>query len=218
IFEFGLPITKPKYDGLTIKASYKRALKNGTTIEKSFSIIKSFQLDHKFVFTYFESAREIGLENFMGFISNTNVEGVLFPDLLIDYMEELDNYLKLCNEYSFDPAFFITSSFPHKLVSKLAKLNPVFIYLGLMASTGTLLPITVSKTVKIMRNLVGDTPLLVGFAISEPSQVSDYVKAGADGVVIGSAIIKLITDEQNMELRKGKLVKYILSLKEALKV
>jgi len=217
IFEFGIPTTKPKYDGLTIKASYKRALKNGVTVEKSFSIIKSFQRVHKIVFTYFEIAKAFGLENFMNFVSDADAEGVLFPDLLIDYMEEFDTYLRLCREYGFDPIFFVTSTFPHRMVSRLAQLNPAFIYLGLMASTGTLLPITVTKTIKIMRSLVGDTPLLVGFAISKASQVSDYVKAGADGVVVGSAIIKLIDNEGSAQL-KEKLADFIRSLKRAMEV
>ncbi|MEM2676911.1 MAG: tryptophan synthase subunit alpha [Candidatus Bathyarchaeia archaeon] len=216
IFEFGIPTVKPKYDGLTIKASYKRALKNGATVEKSFSMIKNFQPAHKVVFTYFELAKAVGLENFMGYVSDAGAEGVLFPDLLIDYMDELDTYLRLCIEYDFDPVLFITSTFPHKMVSKLAQLNPAFIYLGLMASTGTFLPITVTNTIKIMKGLVGDTPLLVGFAISDPSQVSGYVKAGADGVVVGSAILKLINNGQNMRLKREKLANFVQSLKKAL--
>ncbi|MEM3546438.1 MAG: tryptophan synthase subunit alpha [Candidatus Bathyarchaeia archaeon] len=216
IFEFGIPTVKPKYDGLTIRASYKRALRNGATVEKSFSLIKNFQLVHKVVFTYFELAKAVGLENFMEYVSNAGAEGILFPDLLIEYMEELETYLRLCMKHDFDPMFFITSTFPHKMVSKLAQLNPAFIYLGLMASTGTFLPITVTKAIKIMKGLAGDTPLLVGFAINEPSQVSDYVKAGADGVVVGSAILKLINNGQNMRLKKEKLAKFVRSLKEAL--
>lgn len=210
IFEFGIPTVKPKYDGLTIKASYKRALQNGATVEKSFSMIKNFHPAHKIVFAYFELAKSVGLENFMAYALDAKTEGVLFPDLLIDYMEELDNYLKLCKEYGFDPMFFVTSTFPHRIVSKLARLNPAFIYLGLMASTGTFLPINVTKTIRIMKGLVGDTSLLVGFAVSEPSQVLDYVKAGADGVIVGSAIIKLLGNGL-------KLTKFVRGLKEMLK-
>ena len=216
IFEFGIPTVKPKYDGLTIKASFKRALKNGVTIEKSFYLIKNFQQVHKIVFTYFELAKDIGLENFMEYVSNAGAKGVLFPDLLIEYMEELETYLRLCMKYDFNPMFFITSTFPHKMVLKLAQLKPLFIYLGLMASTGTFLPITATKTIKIMKDLVGGTPLLVGFAISDPSQVSDYVKAGADGVVVGSAILKLINNGQNTRLKREKLAKFVRSLKKAL--
>lgn len=52
-----------------------------------------------------------------------------------------------------------------------------------MASTGILLPVTISRTIRIVRKLVGDVPLFVGFAISRPEQVADCVNAGADGIV-----------------------------------
>lgn len=218
IFEFGLPTKKPKYDGLTIKASYKRALENGAIMERAIAIIKSLRLPHKVILTYLESAESIGLEDFMNLASDADVEGVIFPDLLIDYMEKLDVYLRLSSEYGLEPIFFVTSGFPHKLVSKLAQMNPAFIYLGLMASTGTLLPITATKTIKIMKDLTSKTPLLAGFAISHPSQVKEYIKAGADGVVVGSSLIKLISSEDDDQLKRERLERYVLGLKEALKI
>ncbi|MEM2273506.1 MAG: tryptophan synthase subunit alpha [Candidatus Bathyarchaeia archaeon] len=217
IFEFGIPTAKPKYDGLMIKASYRRALESRTTLEKSFQVIGDFKMGHKIVFTYFDYVKSIGLEKFMYYVQNAGAGGVLFPDLLIDYPEELGTYMRLCGQYGFDPAFFVTSSFPHNLISRLAQLDPAFIYLGLMVSTGTLLPITVSRNIRIVRSLINDVPLLVGFAISEPSQVIDCVKAGADGVVIGSAIIRLISQgrkKQGMENLKN----YVTSIKKVLEI
>jgi len=212
LFEFGIPIRTPKYDGLTIRASHRRALENGITPEKALSIIREFELGHKLLLTYFGLAMDFGLEDFMNHASNAGVEGILFPDLLIDYLEELHTYVKLCKKYGFDPVFFITSCFPHKLVSRLTQFNPSFIYLGLMASTGTPLPIAVTRNIRIMRRLIGNVPLFVGFAITKPSQILDYMKAGADGVIIGSAIIRLISDQSTGE----SLRKYILNLKRAL--
>ncbi|MEM1585908.1 MAG: tryptophan synthase subunit alpha [Candidatus Bathyarchaeia archaeon] len=218
IFEFGIPMAKPKYDGLTIKASYKRALEGGATLEKSFNIIKEFKLSHKIVFTYFEYAESVGLEKFVDYSKNAGAEGVLFPDLLIDYPEELDTYIRYCNKYGFSPIFFVTSSFPHNLISRLAQLDPAFIYLGVMASTGTLLPISISRNIRIVKNLIADTPLFVGFAISEPLQVMDCVRAGASGVVVGSAIIRLISQKKVKTVIREDLKNYVVSLKSALKV
>lgn len=220
IFELGIPLARPKYDGPTIRASYKRALKSGATLDGVFSIIKSFHVDHKILFTYFEYALETGLERIAELALEAGAEGILFPDLLIDYMEDLDAYMRICREYGLEPVFFITSSFPHKLVSKIAEMDPVFIYLGLMASTGTLLPITVSKTIRIMKGLIGGTPLLAGFAISEPHQVSNCIEAGADGVVVGSAIIRLLCNCNGWVTKPNLsgLKEYVLSLIKALEV
>ncbi|MEM2320471.1 MAG: tryptophan synthase subunit alpha [Candidatus Bathyarchaeia archaeon] len=214
IFEFGIPLARPKYDGPTIRASYKRVLENYTALEEIFSIIKSFHVDHKIIFTYLEYAKRIGLERIAELALESGAEGLLFPDLLIDYPEELGAYMRLCKEYDLEPIFFATSSFPHRLVSRLAELNPAFIYLGLMASTGILLPITISRTIRIMRGLIGGTPLLVGFAISEPHQVSNCIRAGADGVIVGSAIIKLLCGASDLD----GLKEYVLSLIKALEV
>lgn len=216
IFEFGIPTAKPKYDGLTIKASYRRAIESGVTLEKSFQFIEGFKLRHKVVLTYFEYARSIGLERLMSYALNAGAEGVLFPDLLIDYPEDVDIYVRLCRQYGFEPIFFITSSFPHKLVSEAARLNPAFIYMGLMASTGTLLPITISRNISIIRGLINNTPLLTGFAISEPRQVLECVRAGADGVVIGSAVIRLISGVREKQHINKKLRNYIGGIREAL--
>lgn len=218
IFEFGIPTAKPKYDGLTIKASYKRALEGGATLERSFQTIGEFKLNHKIIFTYFEYARSIGLEKFMDYAQNAGAGGVLFPDLLVDYPEELNIYMRLCGQYGFDPIFFVTSSFPHNLIFRLAQLDPAFIYFGLMASTGTLLPISIRRNIRVVRELIADTPLLVGFAISEPSQVMDCVRAGADGVVVGSAIIKLISQRGGKHAIVEGLKDYVAGLKRALRI
>ncbi|MEM1515182.1 MAG: tryptophan synthase subunit alpha [Thermoproteota archaeon] len=221
VFEFGIPFARPKYDGPTIRASYKRALKSGVTLEETFSIIRSLYADHKIVLTYFEYALKTGLERIMELALEAGIESILFPDLLIDYLEELDTYMMICREYDLEPVFFITSSFPHKLISKLAEMDPAFIYLGLMASTGILLPITVSRTIKIIKGLIGRTPLLTGFAISEPHQVSNCIRAGADGVVVGSAIIRLLCN-YNERVTEQKslngLKEYVFSLIKALEV
>ena len=218
IFELGIPTTKPKYDGPVIRASHKRALEKGVTIDKAFMLAKEFTTitgANTILLTYFNVALNYGLQDFMEKASIAGISCVLFPDLLIDYINSLDVYIKLCEKYGVEPAFFITSCFPHRLVSKLTKIDPAFIYLGLMASTGILLPITTSKTIRIMKGLVGDTPLLAGFAISTPQQISNCIKAGADGVIIGSALLRLLEMEQG-ENGATKLKSFILSLKEAL--
>lgn len=215
LFELGIPNEHPKYDGPTIRASYKRALRNGTTLEKAFRIIKDFPSDLKILFTYFDLALKMGLEEFVSLASECSVSSVLFPDMLIDYPEHLSAYINACERYGLRPSFFITSSFPHKLISRVARLNPAFIYLGLMASTGILLPVTLSKTIGIVRELIGDAPLLVGFAISRPEQVAKCVSAGADGVVIGSAVLKLL-ERTPIDERPHRVKEYILSLRRAL--
>lgn len=214
LFELGIPNEHPKYDGPTIRESYKRALENGVTVEKVFEIIKNFP-SNKVLFTYFDLALKMGLEEFANLASGCSVGSMLFPDMLIDYPGRLDSYVRVCGLYGLEPAFFVTSSFPHRLISKVAKLEPAFIYLGLMASTGILLPVTLSRTIRIVKELIGDVPLFVGFAISRPEQIANCVNAGADGVVIGSAVLRLLK-EAEIDERPRRVKEYIRSLKMAL--
>ncbi len=214
LFELGIPSEHPKYDGPAIRKSYRRALERGVTLEKAFEIIEGFP-SSKVLFTYFDLAMKVGLEEFASLASQCSVESVLFPDMLIDYPESLDAYIRICGRYGLKPSFFVTSSFPHRLISKLARLEPAFIYLGLMASTGILLPITLDRTIRIVRKLVGDVPLFVGFAISKPEQVANCVNAGADGIVVGSAILRLL-EGAAVDERPRKVKEYIESLRRAL--
>lgn len=216
VFEFGVPTSKPKYDGLTIRASHKRAIEAKVTLEKSFSIIKDVEVENKIVLAYFDIAKEFGLEDFMSLVAYAGVKAVIFPDLLIDYLEDVEDYLRLCEKYELERVFFITSSFPHKLIHHLSRLDSAFIYLGLMASTGVFLPISAAKNISIVKEIIGNTPLVVGFAINDPQHVLAYVRSGADGVVVGSAIIKLIVDESHPNLGRRKLARFIESIRRVL--
>ena len=214
LFELGIPATMAKYDGPSIRASYKRALKSGVDIEHALSLIKEVDgLEGSILFMYYDVALAYGLESLMKRVAEAGIKCVLFPDLLIDHLENLRDYVGLCKEYGLENAFFITSCFPYRLIAKLAELEPSFIYLGLMPSSGTLLPIAIDRNIKIIRSLIGGTPLLVGFALSEPRQISLCVNAGADGVIIGSAILRVLI-EGGFEVTK--LRSFVLSLKEVL--
>jgi tryptophan synthase alpha chain len=211
IFELGIPTKRPKYDGPAVRASYKRALQSGLDERSAILLAGKKGLRDSIVFTYFDVALAYGVEDFMKCAADA-ARCVLFPDLLIDYPENLGSYLKLCEKYGLEHAFFITSSFPHALIVKLAKMEPSFIYLGLMASSGILLPISISRNIRIIKGLVGDIPLVVGFALRSPEQVALCINAGANGVVVGSAILKLLETKSDVRM----LEDFISSLKSAL--
>jgi tryptophan synthase alpha chain len=212
-YELGIPTRLAKYDGPSIRTSYRRALRSGVDERCAMSLIKQVKgLINPILFTYYEVALECGLEDLVNSAAEADIRCVLFPDLLIDYPESLEDYIRICKKYNLEHAFFVTSCFPHHLIVKLAKLEPSFIYLGLMATTGIPLPLAINRNIKIIKNLVGETPLLVGFAIDNPQQVSLCINAGVDGVVVGSAILKIL--EGGFEA--AKLKSFVTGLKDAL--
>jgi tryptophan synthase alpha chain len=104
---------------------------------------------------YYEDALKIGLEGLFRRAAENGADALLFPDLLIDYPDQFKTYTQLSEKYGLEKAFFITTTFPHKLVRELVDHEPAFIYLGLMACTGVLLPITIARNIYIMKRLVG---------------------------------------------------------------
>jgi len=214
LLELGLPVSKPKYDGPTVKRAMLRALGNGFTTQKALTEASRLEADGKILFTYYDVAQEMGVEELLQHASN-HFRAVLFPDLLIDYPEKLELYCRLSEELGLEKVFFVTSSFPHKLIQRLPSMEASFIYLGLMISTGVMLPVSAERNIRVIRKLVGDTPLLVGFAVKTPEQVRSYVEAGADGVVIGSAVLRLL-EETSAEERLERLRSFVSSIREAL--
>ena len=188
--ELGIPTLKAKYDGPTVRAAYRRVLERGVDVHDALAKVE----DRFILLSYYDLALEAGLEGFMEAASTAGAFTVLFPDLLIDYLEELDTYVELCRSYGLKPSFFITSCFPHRLISSLTRHEPSFVYMGLMACTGVLLPVSARRNISVARRLLDGVPLIVGFAISTPEQVVECVRAGADGVVVGSALIRALDE------------------------
>ena len=110
--------------------------------------------------------------------------------MLIDFPEELDTYLKLTREYGLAPVFFLPSKFPYALAKRLAASKPDFIYIGLYAATGIELPVYVERNVKILRELAPDVYIVAGFAVDSPAKAAKLVRAGADGIVVGTAFMR----------------------------
>ncbi|MFP3196063.1 MAG: tryptophan synthase subunit alpha, partial [Caldivirga sp.] len=125
---------------------------------------------------------------------SVNAVSILFPDLIFDYPELIDRYVEVMVSNGLRPSFFISSKTPYKLVKRLSEYNPLFIYLGLYAATGIKLPIYVEQNVTTIRGIIGDTFLVVGFAVNNPDMVKSLIKAGADGVVVGTAFIQRMSN------------------------
>ncbi|MCS7142639.1 MAG: tryptophan synthase subunit alpha [Aigarchaeota archaeon] len=211
VLELGLPTPLAKYDGPTIRRSIARALRTcDGRVRELLDMVRQFDAEQKVLFTYFEFAANMGLREVYSRAAE-HVESVLFPDLLIDYPERVDEYVAMSREYGLELTFFVPTTVPHRLVTRIASLDPAFVYLGLMISTGVHLPVTAERNIGVIKRLLGQVPLVVGFAVRTPEQVRRYVAAGADGVVVGSAILKML--EEGEAERSVELVR---SLKEAM--
>jgi len=189
IIEIGLPFSDPIAEGEVIEAANLRALQNGTTTDKVFEMLGAVAFDKKAVLTYANPVFVYGYERFFRRCRECGVYGVIIPDLPF---EERGEALEYSEKYG---VYLITMIAPTsaKRVQMLARDAKGFIYLvSSMGVTGARSGFDdgLTEIVGKIRE-VTDVPVFIGFGISTPEQAAEMRKV-ADGVIVGSAFMKLI--------------------------
>jgi len=196
IIELGIPFSDPLADGPTIQASFYRSLKKGTTVKKILETAKRIRCKTSIPIVFMSSYNPIfhfGEEKFIKACVQAGVDGLIIPDLP---PEEAGNLRKLAQLYKIATIFFIAPTSIDDRIKANAKASSGFVYyVSLTGVTGTQKAVTQSVIKQVRRiKRFTDKPICVGFGISTPQQVKDIGRA-ADGVIVGSAIVKAI--EQN---------------------
>jgi len=191
-YEIGIPTRNPKYDGPTIRTTHYHMVRSGITGLEALKLLDKIEIIKPFTIMAYLSEFIAQLRLFLEEAAAVGALCVLFPDLAFEYPEMIDKYIEESERVGLRTCFFASSRFPHQWLRLYAALNPLYIYLGLQPATGIKLPIFVEKNVRIARLLIGDRYLVVGFAIRTPEVALSLIKNGADAIVIGSAIIERI--------------------------
>lgn len=192
LVELGIPFSDPIADGPVIQEANLRSLGAGCTTEKVFDMVASLrektQIPLVFL-TYLNAVYKYGYEEFCGRCRECGVDGLIIPDLPFEEQGEL---VPVAEKYGVDVITMIAPT-SRERIEMVAKEAKGFIYVvSSMGVTGARSEITtdVGEIVEIIRR-VTDTPAAVGFGINTGEQVRKY-SAISDGVIIGSAIVKII--------------------------
>ena len=192
IIEVGLPFSNPLADGEVIGAANKRALKNGTTTDKVFDMLKTVDVSSKLVIlTYLNPVFVYGIDKFFARCKECNIWGIIIPDLSFGSRGEISG---IAEKYGVHLITLI-SPISGERTKMLAKDATGFIYLvSSMGTTGERSEFTIdlSKIVTQIRE-VTDTPIMIGFGISNPEQANE-MRNIADGIIVGSAFVKIIAE------------------------
>lgn len=198
ILEMGIPFSDPVADGPTIQAAMERALKNGMNTDKAFSIaadVRSRGVDNPLIFmTYYNIVLQYGVERFIKRCVETDVDGILVTDLPL---EEADDFLRNCDEHGIASIFLVAPTTSDKRMKSINDNARGFVYLvSLLGVTGARekLQGTALDLVKRTSSRINKVPLVVGFGISKKDHVMLIMEAGAEGVVVGSAFVKLVSE------------------------
>lgn len=192
--EIGFPYSDPVMDGPTIQSAAEISLKNGTGAAEVFAALKtaSDAAVASVVMTYWNPIEKYGVSNFAKSIALHGGSGVITPDLTI---EESQDWLFAAKESAINPIYVVAPSTTDVRLAKVSALCGGFIYAAsLMGVTGARNSISTGAQVLVARiRKVTKLPVAVGLGVSTREQ-AQQVAAYADGVIVGSAFIKLLLE------------------------
>jgi tryptophan synthase alpha chain len=217
MIEIGVPFSDPLLDGPIIQAASYRALQKEVGLKEIFNITKKFG-EFKtplVIMTYFNPVFRYGLKNFAIDCRECGIDGVIIPDLP---PEEAGPWINEAREVNLDTIFLASPTSPPERIKKVSQCSRGFIYyVSVTGVTGARekLPKDLELAVRRIKEQT-QKPVAVGFGISNPEQMKE-VSRFADGVIIGSAIVKLVEENLNHSDLTTKISDFVLSLAKVLK-
>ncbi len=192
MMEVGIPFSDPLGDGPTIQKAGEKALQNGMNFAKTLSLIRELRQETDkplLVMTYINPVISVGPQDFFGALAKAGVNGVILPDLPPDQDAAL---VSEARSTGLDTVFLIAPTSNDERIRTVTSYTSGFIYLvSVTGVTGARrrLP-DLSGLVAAIRR-VSDLPVAIGFGVSSAETAAQAARQ-ADGVVVGSALLKEI--------------------------
>jgi tryptophan synthase alpha chain len=196
VIELGIPFSDPLADGPTIQHSSFVSLENGTTVERVLADLARFRARRHtpvVLFTYLNPLMRFGIDRFLAQAADAGANGLLLTDLPTGSDRALEDAVI---SSPLDFVRLVAPTTPIERVPEIARGGSGFLYyISRTGVTGarTELRRELADEVRAIREVV-DLPVAVGFGISTPEQAA-AVGGVADGVVVGSALVRTLGDE-----------------------
>ena len=199
LMELRVPFSDPLADGPTIQHSTQVALENGITVKHCLEAVADLRSRGVAIplilMGYINPVLAYGLEKFVNEAAEFGASGFIIPDLP---PEEAKDLQALCKQNGLDSIFLLPPNSSKDRIKFVTEQSSGFVYLvSVLGITGErkALPVKLAEFVERVRNQT-DKPLAVGFGISTPKQAT-AVGEIADGVIVGSALIKATGQAEN---------------------
>ncbi|WP_181350668.1 tryptophan synthase subunit alpha [Thalassobacillus sp. CUG 92003] len=222
VLELGVPYSDPIADGPTIQRAAKRALESGMSLTKAIELVPKLRengVDIPIViFTYYNPVLQLGHDYFFELLEKNGVEGVLIPDLPY---EESSEVRELALNYDIEYISFVAPTSEAR-IQQIAEQARGFLYcvstLGVTGERHEIAPEVLYFIDKV--KAYSQAPVAVGFGISTNEHVR-LIQQHADGVIIGSKIIRLIEEELDSlltaEAREQALERFYVQVSDLVK-
>lgn len=218
IIELGMPFSDPVADGPTIQRADQRALEAGTTPDDVFAIARAIRAHCEVpivLLTYFNLALNRGIEPFYRDARDAGIDGILIVDMPV---EESDEVREAALAAGIAPIFLVAPTTSAARRDRIIARGSGFLYLVSVLGVTGVRDRVAEETLAFIRSVRASTtmPLAVGFGISAPGHAAACLEAGADAVIVGSAIVEVIErhlgDEEAM---MAALAAYISEMRKA---
>ncbi|MFB6360558.1 MAG: tryptophan synthase subunit alpha [Halobacteriales archaeon] len=197
VVELGLPFSEPIAEGSTIQAAVARALEAGMTPSRFLEFVDGLEVDVPLVaMTYYNLIYQFGDEPgpraFVERAAAVGIDGFVVPDLPV---EEAGPLRSACDEFDRDLVFIVAPTTRAERLDRIRELVSGYVYVqARLGVTGTRDSVSSETEASLARIADWELPKAVGFGISTGEQAAAVVRAGADGVIVGSALVDIVAN------------------------
>jgi tryptophan synthase alpha chain len=219
ILELGVPFSDPVADGPTIQKADERSLAAGTTVDTVFEIVRELRKKTSvpIVFlAYYNMIYHRGIDRFYQEAHAAGVDGILIADMPV---EESDDVYETALRYGIDPIFLVTRTTSDERIKEIVARAHGYLYLVAVLGVTGVRDTVSSGAIELLQRVrrVTTVPLALGFGISTPDQAKTCAEAGADGIIVGSAIVDIVgKNPGNPDTMERDLKTYVIQMKKAL--
>ena len=221
IIEIGIPFSDPIADGPVIQETSFKALQKGVTPQICLNLIKKTRKRYPelpiVIMTYSNILQKNGFKKFMEKAKEAGIDGFILPDMTID---ESKKYLEYSKSLELASIFLVAPNTSNLRIKNTLAVSSGFVYVvsvyGTTGMRNSFNKYTLTA-IKNIKKLGSKKNISVGFGISTPQHVKLMSNYGADAVIVGSAIVKMIdgNKEDGIIQLQNNLRNYVKSLKAA---
>ncbi|PSP93743.1 tryptophan synthase subunit alpha [Halobacteriales archaeon QS_4_62_28] len=214
VIELGLPFSEPIAEGPTIQEAVVRSLEAGMTPDRFFEFVEDLDVDvplvcmtyYNLIYQYGDSearyasddangeavSGEQGPEPFVKKAAEVGIEGFVVPDLPA---EEAGPLRATCDEYGLDLVFIVAPTTEGDRLAAMMDQTSGYVYVqARLGVTGARDDVDDATEASLARIADWDVPRAVGFGIKTGDHAERIVSAGADGIIVGSALVDIVAE------------------------
>ncbi|KAL6138926.1 hypothetical protein ACLB2K_064205 [Fragaria x ananassa] len=218
VIELGIPYSDPSLDGPVIRASASRSLAGGTKLNNIISMLEDVIPQLSCPITLLSYSKPIirhGIVNFMSTISQIGVRGLVVPDVPFENTQGLRNEAAKNNV---ELVLLTTPTTTTSQMKNIVRASEGFVYLVSALGVTGARPRVNQQVPNLLREIkeVTSKAVAVGFGLSKPEHVKQVAEWGADGAIVGSAIVKVLGEARSPLQGLRDLESFAKSFKSAL--